>query len=385
MRWIASKTTIALFDYLILATLKSKLRQRQAMRQLFPTAKQKGRIEGIIFLILIVALLFIPLMIMSSKDSVGQRNSPQLFDCHLGVSGLATFYENQIAVPGQGLTEDQKKNISELRNKDLTLFATGASDQIRVIDLPMTSMVQWSISQDSRMANLASLTNGTGTYFPYGILSMTFSAATTKNRALRIEIPVRGDDLTVEQRRNLSSALNHTNVSVIFWNILPIYIKVPYDGTANAVANQNYNVQFRYTDISGSGSWEMSTWPNQTRQMKFMGGPNLTSILVWSEKTPDAITGSLLTSTGGLLGLYSFILLTIGQWVASWLAGMFLELWLSRMVNPQKLLKILGALEAYEASGELDKEFQLSELLLENLRTTVRVVQMTNVKQEGDQ
>jgi hypothetical protein len=42
MQWIASKTTIALFDYLILATLKSKLRERQALRQLFPTAKQKG-------------------------------------------------------------------------------------------------------------------------------------------------------------------------------------------------------------------------------------------------------------------------------------------------------------------------------------------------------
>jgi hypothetical protein len=244
-------------------------------------------------------------------------------------------------------------------------------------------MVQWSISQDSIDMNLAAL-NTSMTYLPYGILSMTFESATTKNRALTIDIPVRGENLTTEQRMNLSSALRHENATITVLNMLPIYITVPYDGTASAIQDQNYNVQLRYNNASGSGSWEMFTTPNQTGLMSFMS-VNRTSILIWSEKTPDAITGSLLTSTGGLLGLYSFILLTIGQWVAAWLASMFLELWLSRMINPQKLLNILCALEAYEALGELDKEFQLSELLLENLRTTVRVVQMTNVKPEADQ
>jgi hypothetical protein len=210
-------------------------------------------------------------------------------------------------------------------------------------------------------------------------------AATTKNKALRIDLPVRGENLNSDQRNSLRSALRNETATITLWNILPIYITVPYDGTASPVSNQNYNVDFRYSNVSTPGFWEIYTSPNQTRRMEFMGSSNSTSILIWSEKAPNGLTGSLLTSTGGLIGLYSFILLTIGQWVASWLASMFLELWLSRMINPQKLLNILGALEAYEASGDLDKEFQLSELLLENLRTTVRVVQMTNVKDDADQ
>jgi hypothetical protein len=101
--------------------------------------------------------------------------------------------------------------------------------------------------------------------------------------------------------------------------------------------------------------------------------------MVASAKVPDALTGSLLSSTGGIIGLYSFILLTLGQWMAAWTSSLFTDLWLVRMQDPIKLLNIVFALEAYERMNEPDKEFMLSQQLLESLRTVPKVVQMTNV------
>jgi hypothetical protein len=64
----------------------------------------------------------------------------------------------------------------------------------------------------------------------------------------------------------------------------------------------------------------------------------------------------------------------------AWTNSQFVNLWLTRMQNPSKLLHIVFALEAYEIRNEEDQEFLLSEQLLESLRTVPKLVQMTNLR-----
>jgi hypothetical protein len=376
MRWIASRTTISLFGYLVIHELKSKLKQQRASQVTFPPGKQEGRIEGIIFLAGLIALLFVPLMIMSSSETASMINPISVATASFGISGLPTFYDNQV-VPFTLSDENRKQfNLS-----GLTRFLQSPSEQIQVIDLPFGSMLQWTVSSDAIAASKVLLNDSKSTVIPYGSFALVMSNATTSNRVQTVTKETHGENLDATSRKSIELALNGTATSLFIPGFLPMFLTIGYDQTPNWIPNYTYKVEFRYvTNGNETGAfWQMRSQPENPETPKYITDcVNCSRILVWSEKVPDAITGTVLASTGGILGLYSFVLLTIGQWISSWVKNLFTELWLSRMVNPQKLLNIVLALEAYELSGESDKEFELSELLLENLRFTGRVVQMTN-------
>ena len=92
---------------------------------------------------------------------------------------------------------------------------------------------------------------------------------------------------------------------------------------------------------------------------------------------------SILNSAGGsIIGLYTFIIVTIGMFVTNLALSFFSELWVSRMHNPQKIIDYILAIEAYQLSGDLDQEYKLSEILLENMRSLDRIIQLTDIPDE---
>ena len=123
--------------------------------------------------------------------------------------------------------------------------------------------------------------------------------------------------------------------------------------------------------------------PNISNFPKFMtSNLNYTSLILWSQPSFDKFIGSILTSTGGIMGLYAFIIITIGQFVRMWTKSLLEDLWLSRLSNPTKLLNIILAIEAYQIDGDLENEFDLSQKLLENMRTKSRMVQIADGKED---
>jgi hypothetical protein len=379
MRWIASNSTISLFDYLIVQELKSKLKERDASRVLFPPAKAKSRIVGVLVLAGLIALLFVPLLVMSSNETVSIVNPGSVATASFGVSGLPTFYDNQVAIAGRILAESERRQIT---GNDLARFWQSPLEQVQLIDLPFSSMREWTVSADALNESDTYLKQPDAVCYPYGSLQFIMAKATTSNRVQTVTLELAGDQLPRDALNNLTAAIEKNSSSIFIPALLPMFVTVGYDEAPKSISNYAYKVEFRYVNATnGNGPyWQMKSYPPQISGLPgFMTNTaGISRVLIWSEKVPNAITGTMMASTGGILGLYSFILLTIGQWIAGWVAGLFVDLWLSRMVNPQRLLNIVLALEAYELSGEYDKEFELSELLLENLRFTGRVVQMTN-------
>jgi hypothetical protein len=380
MQWIASRTTIGLFDYFVIKELKSKLLQRRASRVLFPQEKQKGRIEGILLLAGFIALLFVPLMIMSSRETGSLQNPATVASAHFGISGLPTFYDNEIPVAQRTLNDTERTALQKFSGASNVARFWQSPDQVQVLEFPTGSMVQWMVSPDAVSRCLAQLNDTTVAFTPYGSISLSMTNATTTNRATTVAVASHGAPLDDAGRRNLSLALNRANASISVPNLLPLFVTVGYDETPRGIAGFTSRIDFKVVIGNESSMfWEIQSTPDGKETPAFMQQANKSTLLVWSEKVPDAITGTVLASTGGILGLYSFVLLTIGQWIGTWVKSLFIDLWLTRMINPQKLLNVVLALEAYELLGESDKEFELAELLLENLRSTPRVVQMTNV------
>jgi hypothetical protein len=320
---------------------------------------------------------------MSSTDNSSVLNPATLASSSYGIAGFPDFYEAQNAIAQNSVASDEQKQIRALDDPALSSFAASPLPELQQIALPFHSMVQWSASPDALNASLRAGCNGS-TFIPFGRTSIGFHSATTRNKVQTVQLSQYGDPLAFGECLNLMRAFSGNNTQVTVNRLIPLFLSVRYDGDPTWIGNYGYNVTFRFFH-GDTPYWRMETVPAGPVPdfvRKRLQTDNLSVIVVWSEKALGTITSSVLSSTGGILGLYSFILLTIGQWLASWTASFFVDLWLTRIVNPTKLLNVLLALEAYEMSDEPDKEFQLSELLLENLRTITRVVQMTNVRQE---
>jgi hypothetical protein len=381
MKWIASKTTMPMWNYMVVEILKTKLIERQAINKLWPEEKQVGRIEGVAFLVIIIALLFVPLLIMTSSSSTSKLNPATVLEIDFGVSGLPSLYEGQFALDHTGISADEQAQIKKLNDNTLSEFVTVPVDQIQQIVLPFGSMQQWSVSPDAIASALAESCNSSS-FIPFARLTISFRSPTTRNQAENLRVSQEGSPFNYDQCMNLTRALEGKDTQILVPSFLRMFLNVKYTDDATWAPGYDYDITLShfaqpvpYWRMEASLTRPVPEFIKQNIEQK-----NRTTIIVGSAKVPDDITGSLLSSTGGLIGLYSFVLITIGQWVMAFTSSLFTDLWLSRMQDPVKLLHILFALEAYEMMNEGDQEFMLSEQLLESLRTVPKVVQMTDIR-----
>lgn len=397
MKWIANKTSISLLNSLLLELVKSKLKARRAQSILWPPEKQESRFSGILFLFAMIFLLFFPLFILSSSSSTTDLNPASIIQTQFGVSGMTSFYQNMLTAEKK-ISEEQQKQIADLNDSSLLTYYSMSTQQIQVVDLPFGSMEEFLITPDATQLALDQLKDNTSEFAPFGSISLMFKHATTKNAQQIVNFNLIGDILNQEQKENLSLVLSETNRSVELYmpRFIPMFIYVPYESTNDYINNYFYDAIFTRKYADQVDFWHLKTVPSDPKKtppfLQLAHLNNVTRLVLWSQPTPDKLIGSLLTSTGGIIGLYAFIVLTIGQFITMWIAGLFTDLWIKRMHNPLKLLNALLAIEAYRLEGELDKEFDLSELVLENLRSTTRIIQITDIANshlnhhnEGDQ
>ncbi|OHS95191.1 hypothetical protein TRFO_02120 [Tritrichomonas foetus] len=387
MKWIANKTSVSLFNTFILQFIKSKLKGQRASYMISPPRKAKGHAVGILFLILMIFLLFVPLLLLSTSDSTTILNPATIVESHFGIAGLTNFYENLITVENSKISSSQQTEISELNDTTLLTFYSMSSSQIQILDLPFGSMNEFDITPDAKSSAIDQLSQNESTFIPFGTISLSFKTATTKNKVQNVVLNLFANKLTEEQKINLTSALlsNYSSETVVeIPNFLPMFVYIPYDSVSGQIDHYYYDATFKKFSDGVTTSWQLITTPSASLTSKIpnflnVSSQNTTRIVVWSQPTPDQYIGSLISSTGGIIGLYAFIVVTIGQFITMWIAGLFTDLWISRMHNPLKLLNALMAIEAYQLSGDLDKEFELAELVLENMRSTTRIIQLTDI------
>ncbi|KAH0793897.1 hypothetical protein GPJ56_002109 [Histomonas meleagridis] len=313
-----------------------------------------------------------------------------MVSAHFGISGLPNFYENQIT--GTTLTLEDQIEISQLSDPLLLQFYSTNVEQNQYIDFSFGSMNQWIATPDSINLAIETLSSNTTNVTPFGTLSFTFKYATTSNKAQSVVLNIFSQKLTEEQKLNLTKALSNDGDDQIIFikNFIPMFITIPYDSLATYVDKYYYDATFKMQYENNEKYWELSTSINRTDLPKmFLNRDNKTRIVVWSQPVLDALLGSILSNAGGtIIGLYAFIIVTIGHsFVTKWVADLFTTLWVSRMHDPMKILNILMAIDAYQMSNDLDNEFKLAEMLLENLRSTQRVIQLTDItrnKQNDD-
>ena len=387
MKWIASGTSIGIFDYLIFEELKAKLKRQRAALVVFKKEPERTRLKGFLLLVVMLALLFVPLVIMSSTQNSGIVNPASIASVSFGLSGLPNIYENHITIKDSMISRADRESITELDDESLIAFSSMSLDQIQVVRLPFSSMNQWIPSPDAMTNVLDLLSDDKSSIAFFGSVTFGFQKSTSENKVQNVKFDLYSNALTRDQRESLKQLLDGSNstVDITIERLLPMFYQVGYSSEPTPVAKYSYDVTFRSTNVSNAIAWEMDTRPDSRIVIpEFMQTGNETVMVLWSGKSMGSIAGSLLSSAGGLLGLYSFILVTIGVWVSNWVSSHFTDLWITRMAHPEKLLMMLLALEAYKITGDSLEEYKLAQNLLSNLRSTTRIIEITNVREEEE-
>jgi hypothetical protein len=99
------------------------------------------------------------------------------------------------------------------------------------------------------------------------------------------------------------------------------------------------------------------------------GGTGL-KIVVWSQSVAsDNWTGGLLTNQGGVLGIYIVVMFVIGLGIRGYVIGSRDLLWLNKMERPQKLYRMVVAINAFRSAGYVDHEAAITDQFINALRS----------------
>ena len=102
------------------------------------------------------------------------------------------------------------------------------------------------------------------------------------------------------------------------------------------------------------------------------------TVLLFSQPVPyENLIGSLIQEKGGIVGIYFLIIVTFGVVVRNTATSQLDKLWLDKMERPQKLYRIIVAINTYRAANDCENELKTTETLLLMLRSKETCMSLT--------
>ena len=103
------------------------------------------------------------------------------------------------------------------------------------------------------------------------------------------------------------------------------------------------------------------------------------TILIFSQPvSSDNLIGSFIQDKGGITGIYILIIVTFGVVIRNTATSQLDNLWLDRMNKPQKLYRIIVAINTFRAANDCENELKTTETLLNLLRSKETCMKITD-------
>ena len=388
VKWLASTTSVALFDKLIIEELKMRLvKQRSAITLFPPDSEKKKKTLGVFILIILIALIFVPFLIMMGSSTTSQPNPLKVATLETGILGLPNFYMGTYTTNGKDvLTPERQTDIFKLNDTDLSPFYDNEALYTQYIEFPSITMTNWIMSDpliDYYMNKLKDEENST---IPFVKVTYEFESTTTKNKVETFSLTNYGNPLNDEQMNQLINALNATKngeitepIQLVIPDLFPVFTIVPLDTYASTVVRYKMDGIFTLNISKSIPLWQVETNVSNPDFFPSFIKPGKIVEYIFSQPSFDAIVTSLLSSTGGFLGLYVFIIVTIGQFVRMFVNSFFDDLWIDRMPDTDKILNVILAIEAHRDAGDLEAEYRTSMMLLNAVRSKHNIIKLTGM------
>ncbi|PRP85832.1 hypothetical protein PROFUN_06106, partial [Planoprotostelium fungivorum] len=317
-------------------------------------------VEGIIMFVGLVALVWFPLLILSSWAP----NTPYYSNTSMVQIGFNTEY----LWSGQTTNHvDSEAAVEDLRAMNVsTLLDSDSRQLIQRFWFDATSDTPWQPVNDGATSNITSLRT---------TITMARDGKLTAFPIITSSWDYRLDNVTIN-RFNQIIQNGYGRVAV---NVVKKWVSVPTNGQITDAENppaELLNATIYLTLQSRTVSVN-----NVTTGLRYWtltdGADSTTGIKIFSFCTRVPIGFSAALASNGLVGLYLGIVLSIGRFLRLWVSAAISRIWLDDMPTVDKLMTMCEDIFIARQYNDLLLEEHLYNELIQLLRDPIRIIDIT--------
>ena len=369
--WMSKKTKVSLFDFFIIRDVKQQIEivmSKQINPNKEPKKKKRMLIGSIIFIISIVVIFGI-LYVLSSGSNSSTANPPLSAKLEIGVSSLNSLYTAQGII--SSMNSNQHQAIADSGIESLHSLVLEEENSLSIIEFPLISHISW-IPESIELKNAEKILRTSTDSKPFYKFTFYFNKPVGISSVQNVVYQYYYDPLTSKEGNNLADIILGNSTEELFNIILPLVLMVPDDDEIYDITNVRANTNRLYIN---NNNWML----NETTSgipLNFLIDKDNYRILLWSKPViPNSLLGISMSLS---LLLYLIIIIVLGIIIRFITLGFMKSLWIERMKQPQKLYRMIIAIDAFRSANDFEKEYVVAENLLNTLRSQETCIEITN-------
>ena len=376
--WMSQKTKVYLLDFFVVRDIAMQLEDlisiqtKQSSQS--STKNQHIFLKGGILLILLALIIFVPLFFMSSGNPSTVVNPPESIQLEIGISSFPNLFTCQGVISQISASDHQA--IADSNIGTLYFLVLSERTNIYLVDFPLISFDIWNPSTELN-ALINQLIQSDEEIVPFYRYSMFFERPTTVSSVQNVVLQGRFPALTAEQRNQLADLINGNFSQSIGPLSLPLTLVVPIDDNVIEINDLQRTADLEL--VSGTQNiWELRLSEADDIPIGFLDTSSSYKMILWSQEANENNESNSMSSDGSIIGVYIILIITVGMVLRAFSLQLINTLWIDRMEKPQKLYRMIVAINAFRAARDIDKEKIMTDQILDTLRSQETCLNITS-------
>lgn len=387
--WMSRKTYVSLIDFMMIRDFGMNLEiliseHFDPKRKGHPEKQSVFLIGGfIIFLFLI--LLFGPLFFMTNNSTTTITNLPLSVTLKIGMTPFKPFYESTASI--STVSKNQMQEISNHKSHSLNILVLNSNEDSSILQFQNDPLSFWFPNEDEieKVTDILDRSSNFLDVCPFFEISFVFQSPTTSANSNYVSKYYKEECLTKEEdRKRLSLILQREETGTVYtFKKIPLLYLVP---TSDSIMDSNEftrTVNLTFPTLDSQQIELVPTTESQSSSISFLKTDFLTMLLFSQPVSAENLIGSLIAEKGGILGIYMLIIVTFGVVVRNTATSQLDKLWLDKMERPQKLYRIIVAINTYRAANDCENELTTTQTLLLMLRSKETCMNLTKETEDS--
>ena len=373
LTWMIEPTKVSLHDFFLVRDVAMRLEiliSRQMELAHAADKKQRRIFRGMIWLLLFLALVFIPLFILVERTEDLYNNSLQSMTVSVGFSEYPALYKGIARV--RGISSQEKQVLVSTSDSTLRDIASVPGDTVYVASLTPNSneYPRWTDTTEARL--LQDIDDPNTQLTLSLVIEMVFERPATKEYSRTI---------LYDERMNATEKIRSDFKDAINGNTTSLVTGLTFPGLLFILSNRMYPISYeemQYSLILSYSPGDLA-WNMVPHEVDPMWGLSDIVLLVYSEQVTD-MKGKFSSTAGQdeLMVIYILLLIIVGVVVRSRTLGHLDQLWIHRLDAPHKLYNMIIAIQLVRNAGDVDKEAELVNKFLDIVRSHEQVLTLTD-------
>ena len=376
LEYISQETCVGLMDYFIINDIKSQIEILIA-EQTRPGHDDKYRrsnryLTAGMGLLVLLLMLFLPLFFMCEDTPQTYTNQVIGVNLEIGLNTFPPMWSGYAQISPIGTNHVQAMIDSGLAAYQG--FAKVSTDDMHLLDIPRSSFV--SVTAEPQNEDwFNELFTTTAEVTPYYRFTFHFALPTGPGDTSSVVYTRAGAPLSIDKKAEIAAMFAANEVQNLDLGLsLPMTIIIQENNDIIEMPNARRSILLSFIQSNAGNHW-LFEMVDSFAPIPFLNQGDMYRFVLYSGSVSESASegaGSI-----GIGGIYILLIIVFGVVLRDKVMGQAQYLWIDRMERPAVLYRMFVAIDNVRATKEVEKEKDLSDTLLDLIKSTETVIQTT--------